>query len=643
MTFAPAANSIRWLSFRNDTGEPIPPFAVLRPTGVVTVQGQAVLTVARPNADGGSFYFFNGPFAVDAGGFGSCTGDFPCFAAYDTADVPALGQQWGAKNGSWLLEKGHTGYKIIGGAIDGRVEIISTQSPSNLTRFYLNGDLARGESASAQVLEWDGALWQPGSETIEVFDSSKIGPAKAAGVGVCYLSPESQRYEIITLEESANQFEMIYLNANLPLSGSASAQIEEWNGSLWLPNSDPAITVVDSRRLGPAKATDVGIAWHNPHSNRYELVTLQRRPDEVRWAVATAKWTNQPGNDSYVVCHKAIDRAGTPLLEGDPPDFVEVIVYLPRPRDGFADPNVRDGDTIGYQIDEDGDAICVTDYLDDPIGTVKMWSGAEEDVRGGWRILAVSEGRFPVGVTTSDPDIPATAPGTIGGLKKHYHKYRQTGVKTDPTELTIEDHPSFYTAGKSLSIPPVDTVVTSNVSLSIGAAGDTTATGTITGSGTIPTTAVAQETSVLEHADHYHTVYTSPGAPYNVGATYVPAEPLTYGTSGHIDIGTGATGPQYHQVINPQHSHQVNASQIAQNLSIGNITIPGHTHEIAPNPHYHFVTLPTLTISPNPHDHGVPSLSHVLNPNPHRHDLPDSPEERHIPPFFGIYFIERFE
>jgi hypothetical protein len=640
MTFAPAANSIRWLSFRNDAGEPIPPFAVLRPTGVVTVQGQAVLTVARPNADGGSFYFFNGPFAVDAGGFGSCTGDFPCFAAYDTADVPALGQQWGAKNGSWLLEKGHTGYKIIGGAIDGRVEIVSTQSPSNLTRFYLNGDLARGESASAQVLEWDGALWQPGSETIEVFDSSKIGPAKATGVGVCYLSPESQRYEIITLEESANQFEMIYLNANLPLSGSASAQIEEWNGSLWLPNSDPAITVFDSRRLGPAQATDVGIAWHNPNSNRYELVTLQRRPAEVRWAVAIANWVNQPGNDSYVTCHQAADKDGTLELD-DQQQPIPITVYLPR--HGFGDPNVRAEDVIGYMLDGDGLAVCVTDYMDDKIGTIKMWIGDEEDVGRGWRIYATAEGRFPVGVTTSDEDIPATTPGATGGQKKHYHKYREAGLKTDPTELTIEDHPSFYTAGAELSIPPVDELVTTAVNLTTESAGSTNATGTITGSGTVPTTAVAQETSVLEHADHYHTVSISPGAPYNVGSTYTPAAPNSYGTSGHIDVGTGATGPQYHQVINPLHSHQVNASQIAQNLSIGNITIPGHTHEIAPNPHYHFVTLPTLTINPNPHDHWVPSLPHVLNPNPHRHDLPDSPEERHIPPFFGVYFIERFE
>jgi hypothetical protein len=63
MTAAPWATHHaggRWLAFRNDSGETIPPFAVLRITGVVTIAGRAVLTVSKPNADGGTFYAVNG-------------------------------------------------------------------------------------------------------------------------------------------------------------------------------------------------------------------------------------------------------------------------------------------------------------------------------------------------------------------------------------------------------------------------------------------------------------------------------------------------------------------------------------------------------------------------------------------------------
>jgi hypothetical protein len=704
MTYVPAANSIRWLSFRNQSEEPIPGFAVLRPTGVITVEGQAVLTVAQPNSSGGGFHLFNGPFPVAAGGFGSCTVDFPCFAAYDTADVPALGEEWGPQAGSWALTKGNTGYRILGGAQDGRVEITSSHPSSALVHFYLNADLARGHSQFAQVLEWNGTIWLPGAATIEVFDSSKIGPATATQLGVCYLSGESHRYEIISLEQTPSDLVLFYLNVALPRGGSASAQRRQWTGVAWSPGGEPPLTVHDSSRLGPAGATNVGVAWLNPDSNRYEVISLEHALTALRWAKATTKWTNLPANGSYVLCHKALDKAGTLDLDEDE-EPQDITVYLPRPG-GMVDPNVRSGDVIGYEVDDNGLAIAVTGYLDDKIGTVKMWVGQEEDVQGGWRIYGPSPGRFPVGVTTSDEDIPATAPGATGGEKKHTHDgwyteeadvviANHTGLETQPTEIDVLPHIGFYTeeayvtvleAGATtaylsgeteeatapiigsgvVAVSGTGTANTSSVSLTTqsGGGGSAGISGT-TGSNTTGITIVGAGT-------HNHQVTMSGGSAqsWTSGAALLAAESPVWTTSdgnhthgvtdlGHTHSLTGTVTVSSHTHDINAHSHQIVIADIAEGLSVDGaeiaallmcgshshgiseleVTIPGHYHDTSPHIH----ALPTMmhSVWPNPHNHGIDPITHDVDP--HYHLIPEPPQAKHIPPFFGIHFIERYE
>lgn len=113
---------IRWLPFRNDSGETIPGGAVLRPTSVIDHDGAAIITVAKPNRSSG-LHYINGPFQVEAyvggnEGYGNCSGDLPLFALYDGAvDTPALGEEWGPKLNSWKLDEYGLGFVIIGGAV----------------------------------------------------------------------------------------------------------------------------------------------------------------------------------------------------------------------------------------------------------------------------------------------------------------------------------------------------------------------------------------------------------------------------------------------------------------------------------------------------------------------------------------------
>lgn len=107
--------SIRWLPFRNDAGETIPPFACMRVTGATTANGQRVYTVAKPNGSG-TVHMINGPTQVTVAQlYGSGTFDMPATAFYNSGSgTPAFEEFWGPKSGQWSLEKGYSGYRIIG-------------------------------------------------------------------------------------------------------------------------------------------------------------------------------------------------------------------------------------------------------------------------------------------------------------------------------------------------------------------------------------------------------------------------------------------------------------------------------------------------------------------------------------------------
>lgn len=108
--------SIRWLPFRNDAGETIPPFACMRVTGATTANGQRVYTVAKPNGSG-TVHMINGPTQVTVAQlYGAGSLETPATVLYNTSSgTPAHGETWGPKGGQWSLEKGYAGYTIIGG------------------------------------------------------------------------------------------------------------------------------------------------------------------------------------------------------------------------------------------------------------------------------------------------------------------------------------------------------------------------------------------------------------------------------------------------------------------------------------------------------------------------------------------------
>lgn len=104
---------MRGTSFRNESGETVPAFAVMRVTGSVVLKGRVFLRIGKPNGDGRKWnHVINGPQPVDNNKLGTCFDDFPCAA--DGSTNIAAGKQCGPTAGSWLLQDGGDGFRSYG-------------------------------------------------------------------------------------------------------------------------------------------------------------------------------------------------------------------------------------------------------------------------------------------------------------------------------------------------------------------------------------------------------------------------------------------------------------------------------------------------------------------------------------------------
>lgn len=116
----------RGLTFRNDSGETIPGFAVMRITGVIERDGLDSVVLVRKPKTGNYCYMVNGPLPVAANAYGYGTFDFPAYALFDGqtsgpvgatyAALPVNGEEWGPENNSWKLVKDNPGFRIWGNA-----------------------------------------------------------------------------------------------------------------------------------------------------------------------------------------------------------------------------------------------------------------------------------------------------------------------------------------------------------------------------------------------------------------------------------------------------------------------------------------------------------------------------------------------
>ncbi len=348
----------------------------------------------------------------------------------------------------------------------------------------------------------------------------------------------------------------------------------------------------------------------------------------VLFGKATAKWTNGGAVGSNVACNKC-DQAGT-LTGGT------VTIYLPST--GAMQPNVRTGDVVAYTVDDAGDAIATSDYLDDRIGTIKAW-GDPLSIPGGWQEIAAGATIF--GYSNGDPDFGVL--GGTGGTRSHTHDAHDAS--------DIADHAASNTGssgGGTLTFVGSTGSTTSTGSVSsatdsIAGSGDVTtsnqsANPTITG---ISGDAISKIVDVSDPG-HDHTITpthavanTSPSDTIRDSPTTTNETLMTFEGQG---TGDGPSLSSFHVAmarsaifsgisLTGNHNHIVHVGDIVGYLSVGS-----HTHTLTMSPHAHTITGSGTTST---HSHTTPALSHSgsLSHN----------SAQHLPPYYVAVWIQRYE
>lgn len=168
---------------RNDSGEIIPAFAVLRPTGVIEKTGEWCVKVEKPNVDFAQRYYVNGPAAIPVDGFGMATdASYPAPVKRETATA-TYGDGWGVLSGSWELKRWHAGGFVMqmasgsGRGLFRQLEVIEVMAT-------LDGDLEVEDTATASIVgfETGGTLHDTGANVTAydgLLEASQKLPANA--------------------------------------------------------------------------------------------------------------------------------------------------------------------------------------------------------------------------------------------------------------------------------------------------------------------------------------------------------------------------------------------------------------------------------------------------------------------------------
>jgi len=216
--------------------------------------------------------------------------------------------------------------------------------------------------------------------------------AVAAGsTGVCYSASEIPRWALINPES---------------FTTSTTLPLDEWNcgpvpGSFELHAGLPGFIAIgpESKFLPPSPDPELSLAL------------VVRDPHGVGWAKAIAGWEDNAYPSEPIVranpCSASGNAAAAVLRIYDGVDSEpEITIQIALPRNGTGrDPNIKSGNYLAYRMsyitrtyfDTYGgyQFLAAGDYLDDKIGTVKMWAGTVANIPQGWRVYsAISAGDF---------------------------------------------------------------------------------------------------------------------------------------------------------------------------------------------------------------------------------------------------------
>jgi len=481
----------------------------------------------------------------------------------------------------------------------GRYEIITLQRRDipRVVRFKLYEALTLGESALAKIQTWDGADYVDGDDIAVADWYGLLGrrgafQAPSGHYGYAILLPDKDEYQVLHIERQA-LFAEVHITEDMghTTPGQATATFD----TFWEGQSTAAENTIHDTRgaYGAAKSGDKFLVVWDSHDAQYKIADGKPGAGaSIRYAKTYDSHTlaaDSKSNDHYVECQACDDITGAGYDAGS--DHFNVL--LPSPS-AATDPNVESGVVIGYTIDDAGNRVCVTAYLDDARKTIKLWHGDVADIPHGWALCDGDngtpdlQGRFVIGGQTGgsgplDDDGNSNDFGATGGTLKHKHAAHQPAATT-AAGVTITN--TVYSSATGRVFPTslsVETVMTGSPI----AAGTTLPTA-LSALNTLPVYTI--EPTQLD-TEHTHTigngdlnVVTGKGSLWPVTTDDVTGAPVE---------GSGWVDP------NP-HTHELSIDSAEARV------------DITPDPHTHGVYLPVtgITFSPD-----------IVSPNPHAHDL----------------------
>jgi hypothetical protein len=192
---------MRWRECRNDSGEEVPAFAVLRVTGSTTVRQQLVLTVSKPNAYGSQgLHAVNGPQAIASGKSGVCTFSSPAPVLYDTGDgTPAVGERWGPRDSSWKLRKNTGGFQISGSPDSTSGVVLAVVSP--MLSFVGKTDSSHSKGSTGTISIYSGALGSESDTGVNMTGVyNRFANVASAKWVRCHWNQDGQQWELVAAE-----------------------------------------------------------------------------------------------------------------------------------------------------------------------------------------------------------------------------------------------------------------------------------------------------------------------------------------------------------------------------------------------------------------------------------------------------------
>ncbi len=154
-----------WDEFVNNSGQEIPPFAVMKCTGVVVVEpGRVALMMDQPDAFGcWGQCFYNNLVSVADGNYGAAGRSNVMAMLYDSGDgTPAYGDMWGPQSGTWKLKKNTGGFFCLGPPTNTSLSI-ALFAPRPMTDFYgknTGSRITKGSTGTINIF-----TGSPGAET----------------------------------------------------------------------------------------------------------------------------------------------------------------------------------------------------------------------------------------------------------------------------------------------------------------------------------------------------------------------------------------------------------------------------------------------------------------------------------------------